>query len=146
MKKIFRNIFSLFFVSLMLFSVAFFDTGKRFGNDKNSKVNDDASAFSHDSSGSYVEEILDSTDAIESRYNLSDYYPMINENQKDSDFCWIYASYKALESAFMVQRNEYYNFSEMALAYAYYADRVSDNSGAGFNVGGNFETFAECYQ
>lgn len=146
MKKVFRNIFSLFFVSLMLFSVAFFDFDKSSeGAEKNG--NKRASAvYTFESSGDYVTELVNSQEAIESQYNLTDFYPMINENQKDSDFCWIYSAYKSLESAFMVQKNEYYNFSETALAYSYFNDRVSENPGAGFNVGGNFETFATCYQ
>ncbi len=130
----------------MLFSVAFFDIGKNSSNVENNEAQDEASAISHDARSIHIEELLNSTESVESQYNLSDYYPMVNENQKDSDFCWIYASYKSLESALMVQRNEYYNFSEIALAYSYYVDRLSDNSGASFNTGGNFETFAECYQ
>lgn len=146
MKKVFRNIFNLFFVGLMLFSVAIFGFEKKSENIENNGLYESASAYTHESDGAYVDNLVSSQESIESQYNLADYYPMINENQKTSDFCWIYASYKSLESAFMVQKNEYYNFSELALAYSYYADRVSTNAGAGFNVGGNFETFSECYQ
>ena len=146
MKKVFRNIFSLFFVSLMLFSVAFFDLDKKESSNKEAKSNLTASAYTHETSGDYVTALLNSQEYVESQYNLADYYPIINENQKDSDLCWIYSSYKSLETSFMVQKNEYYNFSEMALAYMHYADRISENSDAGFNVAGNFEKFAECYQ
>ena len=47
----------------------------------------------------------------------------------------------------MVQRNEFYNFSETGLAYLSYADNA-DKFGAyaSFNVGGNFSDFVEFYQ
>lgn len=81
-------------------------------------------------------------DDVDTSYNLSSLYPMVSENQTTSQFCWLYSSMKSLESAFMVQKNEYYNFSEVGQAYLI---SFSKNS-ATFNTEGNFVSFAESYQ
>lgn len=86
------------------------------------------------------------------KYYLNSYYPLVSENQTSSDFCWIYSSLKCLETSFMVQKNEYFNFSEIGTAYMYYDYRVknriyaSDSSSIPFNLGGNFTTFVSAYQ
>ncbi len=68
-----------------------------------------------------VSNLLAGEVADESYYNLMDDYPLTPENQTTSGLCWAYSSLKAIESALMIQKGEYYNFSEVALAYmAYY--------------------------
>lgn len=146
MKKIFRKFFTLIFVGLMLFSLAFFGIFKNEKEINHNTSDDSASALTFENSNAYVENLLASTESIESKYNLADYYPLISENQSDSSFCWIYSSMKSLEASLMVQKQEYYNFSEMALAYLYFLDRTKTSNFATFNTSGNFETFAECYQ
>lgn len=95
------------------------------------------SNLDNENSSSYVP-----TSSLSSYYNLSDYYPLVCENQTDSDYCWIYSSMKSLESSFMIQTGEYYNFSEVGLAYLYYSKGgISD-----FNKDGNFYDFIEAYQ
>lgn len=53
-------------------------------------------------------------------FNLTDYYPLISENQLSSELCWAFSSSKALESALMIGLGEYYNFSELGTAYLGY--------------------------
>lgn len=82
---------------------------------------------------SYIE-----NSSLENYYNLADYYPLVCENQAESDLCWAYASAKSLESALMVQRQEYYNFSEVGLAYLYYYNNYSSST---FGEAGDFKNF-----
>ncbi len=142
MKKIFRRIFGSIFVIFMLFSVAFI------GHGKNTKTGEEvASSYEYEGNTKIMTDLISSTEVLATQYNLADFYPMINENQTDSKFCWIYSSMKSLESALMVQKNEFYNFSEIGLAYLYYADRISKTgAGVAYNVSGNFYSFVECYQ
>lgn len=86
-----------------------------------------------------------SSSSLATYYNLSNYYPLICENQTSSNFCWIYSSMKSLESALMVQTNEFYNFSEAGLAYLYYYNKTGVSSNA-YNITGNFETFVNAYK
>lgn len=142
MKKIFKKLSGIILCFLMLFSIAFIDTAK-----KQEKSEIEGSGYYYENSETYLNDLIVSSEEIPSKYNLADFYPMVNENQKESSFCWIYASAKSLETAFMVQRNEFYNFSETGLAYLSYADNA-DKFGAyaSFNVGGNFSDFVEFYQ
>lgn len=126
----------------MLFSIAFIGV-ERISNNGDQKE----TSYVVASDSSYINSLIQSDIKLDADYNLSDYYPMINEHQKDSLFCWIYSSMKSLESALMVQKNEYYNFSEIALAYMYYEDRLETiGIDENFNIGGNFSTFYQCYQ
>lgn len=84
-------------------------------------------------------------DVSESKYNLYAQYPIVSENQTDSNLCWIYSSLKSLETSFMVQKNEYYNFSEVGQAYLYYYYSVGGSSKV-FNSSGNFYEFVNAYQ
>ena len=142
MKKIFKRLSGIILCFLMLFSIAFIDTAKK---QENSEIK--GSGYYYENSETYLNDLIVSSEEIPSKYNLADFYPLVNENQKESSFCWIYASAKSLESAFMVQRNEFYNFSETALAYLSYAE-TADNFGAYavFNSGGNFTDFVRIYQ
>jgi len=97
-----------------------------------------------------VSNLLADEVADESYYNLMDDYPLTPENQTTSSLCWAYSSLKSLESALMVQKGEYYNFSEVALAYmAYYQGGytikppgyVGVGSANPYDVGANFTAF-----
>lgn len=85
--------------------------------------------------------------SLESSYNIRTENPLLTENQTSSNFCWTYASLKALESAFMVQHNEYHNFADVGMAYAYFYDQMEQykggitNTQAVFNSSGNFFKF-----
>ena len=142
MKKIFKKFSGIIFVFFMLFSIAFIDVEKNTG-----VVEESEAAYVVANDPKYINSLISSNIELEAEYNLSDYYPMVNENQKDSSFCWMYASMKSLESALMIQKNEYYNFSEIGLAYLDYVDRVERiGTTERFNLGGNFIDFYKAYQ
>lgn len=102
--------------------------------------------YDYEASSKVIEDLEDID--VESKYNLTNLYPMINENQTNSNFCWIYASLKSLESSFMVQKNEYYNFSEVGQAYLYYLYDIGKYglSASTYNSDGNFQLFVAAYQ
>ena len=80
--------------------------------------------------------ITDQSDP-EDEYDLSSIYPIFVENQTTSDLCWVYASLKSLETTLAIATNEYYNFSETAVALLAY---MNGNSQA-INSTGTFEKF-----
>lgn len=76
-------------------------------------------------------------------YSMMEKYPLSAENQTNSNFCWIYASLKTLESSLMVQKGEYHNFSEMGSAYLYFT-KITQNLDDGLkliDITGNFVNF-----
>lgn len=139
---------SIFLVILSLFLVTTF-----FERKNASKSTENALSYNYlstyESDVSYIETL--GSGSLEGYYNLADHYPLVSEAQKKSDFCWIYSSMKALESAFMVQLGEYYNFSEVGLAYLFYMSKLENNGAAqteipDFNCDGDFDEFVEAYQ
>lgn len=70
-----------------------------------------------------TDDVLDSLGqeemVLEASFDLKDKYFLFSENQNllSSNLCWAFAGFKAVESAFLVQENEFYNFSESAMAY-----------------------------
>lgn len=84
-------------------------------------------------------ELQAESNSLESYFNIRTNNPVLTENQTLSNFCWAYSSLKALETAFMIQQNEYHNFSDVGMAYLkYYDEKKSQVSNAVFNDGGNF--------
>lgn len=143
MKKIFRKLNGFILVFLMLFSVAFINVAKK--SQKTEEIN---SVYGLETDETYLENLILSNVEIPSQYNMADYYPLVNENQKSSNFCWIYSPMKSLETALMIQRNEYFNFSETALAYLDYVSDIEKYGAAYsvFNQSGNFSEFVKIYQ
>lgn len=141
MKKIVSKISAVFLIILSLFSVIGF-----FGVKKIEKSQKNATAYNYELSSSYLENLNNDTSTLESSYNLANILPLVNENQTNSNFCWIYAGMKSLETLLMIQKNEYYNFSEVGSAYLYYANNVETSKSIGFNASGFFEDFVNCYQ
>jgi len=80
-------------------------------------------------SSTYISQLLADDVVLGSSYDLDSYYPILPENQTNSDLCWIYSSLKVLETSLMKQRNEYHNFSETGMAYLNYVYNTlnSDN-------------------
>lgn len=75
--------------------------------------------------------------SLPTTYSLKDEYPVLAENQTDSKLCWVYSGSKVLETTLMHAKGEYYNFSEMAVAYfAYLA-----GTNAAINDYGNFQEY-----
>ncbi len=87
-----------------------------------------------------VDKLLQAQNPSKTSYSLRDSYPIVSENQTDSNYCWIYSSAKVFETALMVQKQEYVNLSETALAYLEYQNKLSTNPVA-INMKGNFDTF-----
>ena len=99
-------------------------------------------------SSQMISELEGEAVGLDAEFSLRTSNPILTENQTTSNFCWSYASLKALESAFMVQQNEYHNFSDVGVAYAHYYDQLEQLKGdktaqeaVVFNSSGRFETF-----
>lgn len=150
MKKFSIKIKGLILVILSLFLVNCFSEEKC-----DLQLNDVAVTYYYETSTSYLDNL--GTEELETAYNLADFYPLISENQTSSSYCWIYSSMKSLESAFMVQMGEYYNFSEIGLAYTMLmydtknGVKYPDEDGRYvldpyFDCSGTYEKFVSAYQ
>lgn len=134
------------FKAILLILVSLFSATGFFGIKFGGVQADKSSAYYYELDSSYLQALASDTETLDSTYNLANLYPLVNENQTDSGFCWMYTSLKSLETALMIQRNEYYNFSEVGMAYLNYAYKLENGQSATFNAGGNFESFVNCYQ
>lgn len=142
MKKIIKKISILIFVSMFLGLGAFV-----FAKNNTSSVQNEGVAYYYETNDSYLYDLFHSTEEVGDVYNMTRYYPLINENQTDSEICWIYSSMKALESSFMIQTGEYYNFSEVGQEYLDYINQLDNNYLIPtFDRGGNFSSFVQSYQ
>ena len=126
-----------FLVPILLIGVFWGQTSVSFGK------KEAATAFSYADANvviaPFVANATNGTLALNESYSLADEYPILQEDQQNSDFCWVYASLKALESSFMKQRNEYYNFSDVASAL--FAYKFRNYSGEFKSMSGNFDYF-----
>ena len=141
MKNFKLRIKSIVLVFIALLSVVGFYAVKT-----NTSPSKETSAYVYETDSNYLSNLAVDSEKLESIYNLSNYYPMISENQTSSNFCWIYSTMKSLESSFMVQKGEFYNFSEIGLAYLYYSNNIQQGLSTSFDIGGNFNTFVNAYQ
>lgn len=132
--------------SILLIFVTLFSAIGFYAVKISNKTENKASAYVYETDSIYLSNLANDTEKLESAYNLSNYYPLVSENQTSSNFCWIYSSMKALESSLMIQTGEYYNFSEIGLAYLYYSSNLQKGLSTAFDVGGNFNTFVTTYQ
>lgn len=98
----------------------------------------ETNAYTYKNNDCIAKLATDST-ALASSYSLADDYPILPENQTSSDLCWIYSSMKALETSIMIQKGEYNNFSEFALAYTGYKRGYLES----YNKSGNFNDFVQ---
>lgn len=132
MKKFLKKFSILCLAVVSLVSVTCFFGGKKTDNNIMAEA---VSTYYYEKDQKYLSDIIGDGGTSLKNYNLTKYYPLISENQTNSNLCWIYSSTKALETSFMVQTGEYYNFSEVGEAYLYYAnsDSVSMDFGANFN-------------
>lgn len=138
MKKFLKKFGVLFFAFVSFVSMTCFFCGKKSNDD----VLAEATSTYYSFNQSTLENIVAGGGTKLKSYNLANYYPLIAENQTSSNFCWIYSSMKSLETSFMVQTDEYYNFSEVGQAYLNYANTI----GANFDGGANFSSFVDSYQ
>lgn len=142
--KKFGTLVAVLFVSVAIFASVFFCVPQKDGLNFSQAVNYEVP----DIDASIVAALETRSETLESEFSLRTNNPILTENQTSSDFCWSFASLKALESAFMVQQNEYHNFSDVGVAYAYYYDQLEQRKGdreaqelVVFNSSGTFETF-----
>ena len=124
MKNIFKKICGISLLLLSLFTMTFFFSQKK----TVVETQDQAAAYYYETDSAYLHNLLNSMESIEGHYNLTKHYPLINENQTDSNLCWLYSSMNALESAFMLQTGEYYNFSEVGQAYIEYSNLAKNGN------------------
>lgn len=142
MKKIFKR-FSIFVIVGLFLSLG----GFVFAENKSKIKSDEAIAYYYETNSQYLYDLYHSDNELASVYNMTRHYPLINENQTDSELCWIYSSMKALESSFMVQTGEYYNFSEVGQGYLEYIYELNnDYTIPAFDTGGTFNSFVQSYQ
>ena len=87
----------------------------------------------------YIYQLASAENETDSAFSLTDEFPIMPENQTSSKLCWAYASLKALESSLMVQKGEFYNFSELAVSYLGYKYNILDY----FDASSNFVKFIE---
>lgn len=102
------------------------------------KTENEANAYSFKQTN-YIYQLASTEKETDTSFSLTDEYPIMPENQTSSKLCWTYASLKALESSLMVQKGEYYNFSELAVGYLGYEHNILDS----FDSSGNFFKFME---
>ncbi len=134
MKKIkFKNkIISLAGAFVMLFAVmasvfSFAGTNK---NVKNQADNLAYAAYTEDDFKTQADDLIadigsKNTNVYATEYSLKEDYPILAENQTTSNLCWAYSGLKVLETTLMLKTSEYYNFSEMAVAYFAYLGKLS---------------------
>ncbi len=128
-KKSIFVFFSMIFVFAILFSAVNFSGNEKKRNMSASATSTEVEYFNN--TGNLVSEIIASGDVTDSKFSLEDYYPLLAENQLNSNLCWVYSSMKSLESSLMVQKGEYYNFSEVGTAYlSYYNGHTSSLFGS----------------
>lgn len=108
----------------------------------NENASKTAAAINYADVSQIVYDLRNDSTKLDDFYDLSAKYPVLAENQTSSNFCWSYASLKALETAFMVQANEYHNFSDVGVALSAYFGEVTNV----FNSTGNFVNFANVLQ
>lgn len=103
-----------------------------------------SASIEYANSSKYINALAEKTDIIQSSYSLDEFYPIMAENQTNSDLCWIYSSQKVLETSFMRQKNVYHNFSEIGSALSYYVKYTLNNSDESYkfiNTTGDFQKF-----
>ncbi len=117
---------------------AFFVSNKT----QNAQNNNLTVAINYGNTSDIVKSLIGAPRPTESYYDLSFKYPVLAENQTSSNFCWTYASAKALETAMMVQSEEYHNFSDVGMALLAYNFGIKNI----FNAEGNFADFCNVMQ
>lgn len=101
-------------------------------NNKNLSFDSDqkANAYAEENYVTYADDLIADIEEKNSNlysesYSLKDDYIVLAENQTTSKLCWAYSGLKVLETTLMVQTQEYYNFSEMSVAYFAYLDKLN---------------------
>ena len=85
MKKFLKRIFCVLILMLSIFSMTFLWSEKN-----NESVEEVAVAYYYETDKSYLYNLFHSGETLDSHYNLTKYYPLINENQTDSNLWALY--------------------------------------------------------
>lgn len=88
----------------------------------------------------FLQDLVGLNESLSISYMQMNDYVLDAENQLSTDFCWLFASLKCLESSYMIQKDEYYNFSETGMAYLNYITNISSGQTT-FNTTGNLLKF-----
>ena len=128
-KKFLKNI-TFFISSLVLVVAILFSFVQIKGNQGSNTAS--AAVTKYEQTDGLVSGLEANEGSLSTAFDLSAYYPLMVENQLSSELCWAFSSSKVLETALMVQRGEYYNFSELGIAYLGYLNGnnfISDEAG-----------------
>ena len=130
--KLKNKIISLTGAFVMLFAVlasvfSFAGTNNNINNDAESST---YAAYKEEDFSADADDLIadinsKNTNVYATKYSLKDDYPLLAENQTSSNLCWAYSGFKVLETTLMLKTGEYYNFSEMAVAYFAYLNKAS---------------------
>ncbi len=136
MKKFIKILGGAVFSLVLCFSLVF---GALILGENGENSTNISSAWEYKSVDLLVEELLSDDIELADSYDLTELYPISSENQVDTTFCWLFASLKVLETSLMVQKGEYYNFSEVGMAVLGKETGVISS----FDNMYNFKTFCE---
>jgi uncharacterized repeat protein (TIGR02543 family) len=129
-----RRLFKYFSFIVLVLCLS---VGLVFGSTKNISAESETQAAVYANAEYVLKPLIDDTTSVDSSYDISEIYPILPENQTFSDLCWVYSTMKSLETTLMKATDEYYNFSETALALMAYLNGTN----LAISTGGNFETF-----
>lgn len=134
--KNYFNIFCCIAISLLMILFCGF-------NLKNKQISNVGFAIENeDETSLFLQSVLEMNSRPNIAYSLRNDFKFDAENQQSKEFCWLFSSMKALETAYMQQRNEYYNFSETAMAYFNYLNDLEQfGTSAAYNSTGSFDKF-----
>ncbi len=105
-----------------------------------SQENENVYAESQQETTAFLQSLASNNSSLGTSYLLTQDYVLDGGDQLTTDFCWLFSSLKCLESSYMLQENEYYNFSETGMAYLNYLAKKA-NGLSTFNATGNLLTF-----
>lgn len=88
----------------------------------------------------FLKELESSSDITDTSFMISNNFVVDGEDQLLSDFCWLFSSLKCLETSYMIQRNEWYNFSETAMSYLNYLNNLKNGQNI-YDITGNILAF-----
>ncbi len=131
-----KNKLSKFSKFVLSFCVAIiFVSSLSFLPQKNSE-NQNVYAENKTETSNILKDLNNTNMTISASFDLSNIYDIDGENQISTEFCWLFASLKCLETSYMQSLSETYNFSETAMAYLSWLE-----NGGNLNASGNMLKF-----
>jgi len=136
MIKVKNNIFKVFVSALVALLLVLSLKAAIFSSPKSEKTY----AESQQETTAFLQSLASNSAGLATSYLLTQDYVLDGGDQLTTDFCWLFSSLKCLESSYMLQEGEYYNFSETGMAYLNYVAKKA-NGQSTFNTTGNLLTF-----